>query len=274
MELTGAVAEIAQLQQARRSCIVECMGCCSWLHLRTSYFHRRHPYMAEALCISLSLRLGSSHRHVFAGDGVKPRSMCKAHALPLLWQGILLPLAIAHSGSAKPAHVHIAYDGSASTERTQESQLLRRNTGLKPEGSEEAERSLEAQQSGWFVEDEVESTIVKAQTYDFDKSREQMLRHIHYTAATSPTGKGPGPAKDTWHISSHGPPVSDEAEGRIVEDQKHAEKAGLPADFKIVPPVAAVMKKPPVSATLPPNLPKDCFKARHSTDIRRGRNLP
>ena len=47
MELTGAVAEIAQLQQARRSCIVECMGCCSWLHLRTSYFHRRHPHMAE-----------------------------------------------------------------------------------------------------------------------------------------------------------------------------------------------------------------------------------
>jgi len=145
---------------------------------------------------------------------------------------------------------------------------------LKPEGSEEAERSLEAQQSGWFVEDEVESTIVKAQTYDFDKSREQMLRHIHYTAATSPTGKGPGPAKDTWHISSHGPPVSDEAEGRIVEDQKHAEKAGLPADFKIVPPVAAVMKKPPVSATLPPNLPKDCFKARHSTDIGEDETCP
>eukprot|EP00439_Symbiodinium_sp_Y106_P056324 s308_g7.t2 len=198
----------------------------------------------------------------------------QAHALPLLWQGILLPLAIAHSGSAKPAHVHIACDGSASTERSQESQLLRRNTGLKPEGSEEAERSLEAQQSGWFVEDEVESTIVKAQTYDFDKSREQMLRHIHYTAATSPTGKGPGPAKDTWHISSHGPPVSDEAEGRIVEDQKHAEKAGLPADFKIVPPVAAVMKKPPVSATLPPNLPKDCFKARHSTDIGEDETCP
>ncbi|CAE7407419.1 MCA1, partial [Symbiodinium sp. CCMP2456] len=197
----------------------------------------------------------------------------QAHALPLLWQGIFFPLAIAHSGSAKPAHVHIAYDGSASRER-QESQLLRRSTGLKPEGPEEDEKSLKAQQTGWYVEDEVENTIAKAQTFDFDKNREQMLRHIHYTAATSPTGRGPGVARDTWHISSHGPPVTDEAEGRIVEDQQRAEKAGLPADFKSVPPVAAVMKKPPVSATLPPNLPKDCFKARHSTDIGEDETCP
>ncbi|CAE7944032.1 casB [Symbiodinium sp. KB8] len=195
----------------------------------------------------------------------------QAHALPLLWQGILLPLAIAHSGSAKPAHVHIAYDGSASRER-QESQLLR-SRGLKPEGPEEGDKS-EAQQAGWYIEDEVENTIAKAQSFDFDKKHEQMLRHIHYTAATSPTGRGPGVARDTWHISSHGPPVTDEAEGRIVEDQQRAEKAGLPPDFKSVPPVAAVMKKPPVSATLPPNLPKDCFKARHSTDIGEDETCP
>ena len=228
----------------------------------------------RALCISLSLRLGSSHRHVFAGDGVKPRSMCKAHALPLLWQGILLPLAIAHSGSAKPAHVHIAYDGSASTERTQESQLLRRNTGLKPEGSEEAERSLEAQQSGWFVEDEVESTIVKAQTYDFDKSREQMLRHIHYTAATSPTGKGPGPAKDTWHISSHGPPVSDEAEGPDRGRPKTCRKGRLAGRLQNCTACCCCHEEASSLGNTSTKLAKGLLQGTAQHRYRRGRNLP
>eukprot|EP00438_Fugacium_kawagutii_P028262 Skav219403 [mRNA] locus=scaffold1139:59852:71300:+ [translate_table: standard] len=39
-----------------------------------------------------------------------------------------------------------------------------------------------------YVEDTVENTIAKAQSFDFDKIKEDSKRHVHYTAATSPTG--------------------------------------------------------------------------------------
>ena len=122
--------------------------------------------------------------------------------------------------------------------------------------------------TGWFIEDVVENTIAKAQTFDFDKQRDQMQRHIHYTAATSPTGMGSGPPKDSWYMSG-GTPLADEAEARIVEGQHRAEKAGLSTDFEkgvpLVPPV--VVKKTSASAAIPQNFPKECFKPRHSTTI-------
>ena len=201
--------------------------------------------------------------------------MCKAHALPLLWRGLLLPLAIAHGSSAKPAHhIHIAYDGSASSaERSPESHLLRRSRDVRLSDSPENQvAESNPEEAKWFVEDLVENTIAKAQTFDFDKQRELMQRHIHYTAATSPTGSGAGASKDSWHVSGYGQTITDKAEDEIVKDQEHSEKAGLPADFeKAVPPL--VVRKAVVSTTKEP-LPEDCFNARHATIIGEDETCP
>ena len=113
------------------------------------------------------------------GYGVNPTSMCKAHALLLLWHG-LLP-AIAYSSSAKPAHeIHISYDGRASSKsRSPDAPLIRRSADLLhedlPGDAEDVEKSgTSPEESDWYIEDLVENTIAKAQTTDFDKQRDSV----------------------------------------------------------------------------------------------------
>ena len=183
--------------------------------------------------------------------------MCWSHALLLL--GILLPIATAHS--AKHGQVRVSYDGRLSAAGTQRALIRKDGEQFRgredPEEESEVEESMEVDsdesteptespetaesESTGYIEDTVENTIAKAQSYDFDKITEDSKRHIHYTAATSPAGKGPL--------------VLDPLEDDIAEEQHHAAKLGP----------AAIAKKPLVST--PIVSPSGCFTPRHASEI-------
>lgn len=190
--------------------------------------------------------------------------MCWSHALLLL--GILLPIATAHS--AKHGQVRVSYDGRLSAAGTQRALIRKDGEQFRgrqdPEEESEVEESMEVDsdesteptespetaesESTGYIEDTVENTIAKAQSYDFDKITEDSKRHIHYTAATSPAGKGPL--------------VLDPLEDDIAEEQHHAAKLGP----------AAIAKKPLVST--PIVSPSGCFTPRHASEINMDEKCP
>jgi len=212
-----------------------------------------------------------------------------SHALfsSLLLLGIVFPIA-AHS--AKHG-VRVSYDGRLSASGTQRA-LIRKDGEFResedPDPEDEPAEPAESKsedvdaevdsaensedsstespepevQSG-YIEDTVENTIAKAQSFDFDKIIEDSKRHVHYTAATSPTGVGQSPLRHVWHIQGDGPPVADPQEDDIVKDQHHKAKAG-----------AAVIAKIPSSFSAPQTYPDGCFAPRHAAEIEKDEKCP
>lgn len=212
-----------------------------------------------------------------------------SHALfsSLLLLGIVFPIA-AHS--AKHG-VRVSYDGRLSASGTQRA-LIRKDGEFResedPDPEDEPAEPAESKsedvdaevdsaensedsstespepevQSG-YIEDTVENTIAKAQSFDFDKIIEDSKRHVHYTAATSPTGVGQSPLRHVWHIQGDGPPVADPQEDDIVKDQHHKAKAG-----------AAVIAKFPSSFSAPQTYPDGCFAPRHAAEIGKDEKCP
>ena len=216
------------------------------------------------------------------------------HAFVLL--GIVLPIATAHS--AKHGQVKISYDGRLSAAGTRA--LIRKDgnfrespdsedpedTAVEPaeqdeavdpvveaedekedpvekEDSERSETTEPPEAPSRYIEDTVENTIAKAQSFDFDKIREDSKRHVHYTAADSPTGAGQSPLRHVWHFQGFGPPVPDPQEDDIVKDQHQKAKSG-----------AAVIAKLPVSFSTPPTYADGCFAPRHAAEIENDEKCP
>lgn len=110
------------------------------------------------------------------------------------------------------------------------------------------------------IQDQVEDTIAAAQSYDFDKLKNDSKRHVHYTAATSPARESESsPLKLIWNFEGTGPPVPDPAEANIVKEQ-HAKTLG---------PTAVVQGMQSTALPHP-----GCFQPRHATDIDQAERCP
>lgn len=166
--------------------------------------------------------------------------------------------------SISAKEVKVSYDGQLSAgPSTQRHSLIRKDELTDPDalkdGSED-EESIETSPQPHEDEplvDKVEDTIAEAQRLDFDKNDGK--RHVHYTAASSPTGVGSSPVRSVWNF---GGPVSDPVEADIVKSQKRAETAG--------PQIVAAAA--PTSQALA--YPEGCFVPRHASEIEKEERCP
>lgn len=201
--------------------------------------------------------------------------MCRSHAMLL---GIACLITIVHS--AKPVshgQIKVSYNGQLSSsgspgallrkEDVQDDRDVKdddldqedvqddpdvKDDNLDPE-TEEDSKPVE-------IQDQVEDTIAAAQSYDFDKLKNDSKRHVHYTAATSPARESESsPLKLIWNFEGTGPPVPDPAEANIVKEQ-HAKTLG---------PTAVVQGMQSTALPHP-----GCFQPRHATDIDQAERCP
>ena len=168
--------------------------------------------------------------------------------------------------SISAKEVKVSYDGQLSAGlSTQRRSLIRKDEPTDAddavEDGSEYEESTETspqQRVDKPLVDKVEDTIVEAQRFDFDKDGR---RHVHYTAASSPTGVGSSPMRFVW---KSGGPIPDPVEADIVRSQKHAETAG--------PQIVAAPSSE--AHAYHAAYPDGCFVPRHASEIDKEERCP